>query len=320
MLKQFVALLLCLACLLSLVGCSTPREEQNQPYALSFTDATGYELHLSARPQKVAVLFSSFADIWVIAGGTVDITVGESVERGFAASDVVLVDADSGHNEIDLETLLSAEPDLVIGTADYEGQVQACRFCRENGVPAALFRVETVDDYLGVLDIFCRLTGQGERYERYGTAVKAQVDELLASVAAHDEGTPKILFVRAGSSAKSTKAKTAADHFACAMLTELGCDNIADRAPVLLDGLSLEQIVAQDPQYIFISVMGDEYAARSYISGVFAQDGWRDLTAVRENRYIFLPKDLFQYKPNARWAQAYEYLIELLYPGVIGEN
>jgi hypothetical protein len=30
-----------------------------------------------------------------------------------------------------------------------------------------------------------------------------------------------------------------------------------------------------------------------------------------------LPKDLFHYKPNAKWAQAYQTLIELLWPGLM---
>ena len=63
--------------------------------------------------------------------------------------------------------------------------------------------------------------------------------------------------------------------------------------------------------------MGDEEAAKSYMLELFAAEGWKDLTAVKENRYVFLPKDLFHFKPNARWADAYRYLAELLYPDTV---
>ncbi|MPN53734.1 hypothetical protein SDC9_201400 [bioreactor metagenome] len=46
-----------------------------------------------------------------------------------------------------------------------------------------------------------------------------------------------------------------------------------------------------------------------------AGSGWQRLTAVRTGNYDYLPKDLFQFKPNARWDQAYAYLLKLLYPG-----
>ena len=43
---------------------------------------------------------------------------------------------------------------------------------------------------------------------------------------------------------------------------ELGTYNIAENAPVLLDGLSQEEILMENPDYIFISTMGKEEAAR----------------------------------------------------------
>ena len=47
---------------------------------------------------------------------------------------------------------------------------------------------------------------------------------------------------------------------------------------------------------------------------LWEEEGWKDLAAVREKNYAFLPKELFHFKPNARWAEAYAYLAELLYP------
>ena len=40
------------------------------------------------------------------------------------------------------------------------------------------------------------------------------------------------------------------------------------------------------------------------------------LSAVQEGRVYVLPRELFHYKPNARWAEAYEYLLAILYPDV----
>ena len=38
------------------------------------------------------------------------------------------------------------------------------------------------------------------------------------------------------------------------------------------------------------------------------------LTAVKQDRLILLPKELFHYKPNARWGESYAYLAKILYP------
>lgn len=303
------------------VNTESDTSEINVSFPYSFTDDSGEVVTLDAEPTKVAVLFSSYAEIWTDAGGSVAVTVAETVERGFADDSVTVIDPGSGHSTIDLEALISAEPDFVIGTTDYAGQVDAVSFCRGVGIPAALFRVECFDDYLDVLEIFCDIAGSPENYELYGTSVESEIDALFDSVGEYLESAdaPDILFVRAGSTDSSTKAKTAADNFACAMLDELGVNNIADERGELTGALSLEAIIEADPDYMFITTMGNEAAAIEHMDSMLTSEGWRELSCVKEANYTYLPKEMFHFKPNSRWADAYSMLVELLYPDLIVE-
>ena len=312
--KGITAILLAL---LLLAGCATVEVPVGEGYC-TFTDSTGTVISLPEKPKTVAVLFSSFAEVWTLAGGNVDITVGESVERGFADKKSLLVDSGAGKT-VNIEGLLAAQPDLVIGSADIPAQVEACEAMKRAGIPAALFRVDTFEDYLDMLRVCTQITGNEEAWQRYGAEPERQIKELMAKVRGHLEsgGAPKeILFVRAGSSAAATKAKRAPENFVCTMLGELGASNIADEAPVLLDGLSLEHVMLRDPDHIFLSPMGDEAAAKAHIADLFAGAGWRDLSAVKNGSYTFLQKELFHFKPNARWAEAYKCLAEILYPEI----
>jgi len=284
---------------------------------ITFTDSTGAEVTLEKKPERVAVLFSSFAEIWQLAGGEVITTVGETVERGFASENAVLVDSGAGHSVIDVEALIASEPDFVVGTADYAGQVEAVEICRKSGIPAALFRVETFEDYLSMLSVFCEITHCEDRYETYGEAVKMRVEKAKekASLLAEKAGEPpSILFLRAGSSDRSTKAKTAEDNFVCSMLSELGCKNVAEKNGALIGELSLEAVIEENPSYLFITTMGNELAATEHMQTMLAKEGWRELDCVKSGSYYFLPRELFHFKPNARWDEAYEYLISILYP------
>ena len=303
------------------VNTESDTSEINVSFPYSFTDDSGEVVTLDAEPTKVAVLFSSYAEIWIDAGGSIAVTVAETVERGFADDSVTVIDPGSGHSTIDLEALISAEPDFVIGTTDYAGQVDAVSFCRDAGIPAALFRVECFDDYLDVLEIFCDIAGSPENYELYGTSVESEIDALFDSVGEYLESAdaPDILFVRAGSTDSSTKAKTAADNFACAMLDELGVNNIADERGELTGALSLEAIIEADPDYMFITTMGNEAAAIEHMDSMLTSEGWRELSCVKESNYAYLPKELFHFKPNSRWADAYKMLVELLYPDLAVE-
>lgn len=303
--KCFLCFLLCF----SLSGCE--RGAQNTTNYYTFTDDSGRSVSLSAAPKKVAVLFSSFAEVWTLAGGRVDITVGESVERGFAAKDAVLVDEGAGKT-INTEALVAQQPDFVICSMDIAAQRKAADFLSSHGIATALFRVESFVDYLRMLKVCTDITGDTEAYRQNGDMVKQRVDALLSGC----DGAPKykkILFIRSGSSASSAKAKGKADHFAAAMLQEIGTENIADAAPVLLDGLSEEEILRADPDVIFITTMGKEDAAKSYMQSVLSSSVWQSLSAVKEGRVYFLPRELFQYKPNNRWDKAYEVLIQNVY-------
>lgn len=311
MIRRIVCFVLCFVLL---TGCaSQPAGSNETRYA--FSDDTGALVEVPYKPQKVAVLTSSLADLWITAGGQVDITVYETVERGFAENNVILVDDGAGKT-VNLELLIASGPDFVLFSSDLSGQMQCADALRAAGIPAAGFAVETFPDYLKLLKICTDLLQTPERYETYGLQLQDKVNTLIG-LAQNQADQPQILFVRAGSSAKYTKAKTAANHFVCVMLQELGTHNIADKAPILLDGLSTEDILMADPDAILFTTMGDESAGQAYMESLVADPVWQAMSAVANKKVHQLPKDLFQYKPNARWDEAYTYLIKLLYGDIV---
>ncbi len=318
--KRRIALALGAAALMLpalLSGCKNHGDDQLVPpdppaaYA-SFTDSAGETIVLEEKPERVAVLFSSFAELWQLAGGTVDVTVGESVERGFVPEGTPLVDDGAG-KKIDLERLLIEEPDFVICSGDIAAQAETAETLMELNIPAAQFVVESFSDFLDVLKICTTITGDEAAFERYGTQQEEAIERTLAENSF--EGVD-ILFIRAGSSARSVKAKTSEDHFAAEMLKELGTHNIADDSlledAVVSDTLSIEYILQEDPDYIFFTAMGDEEASRNFVEEMLKEDTWKSLTAVKAGHYAFLEKELFHFKPNGRWAEAYKTLADLL--------
>lgn len=301
-----------------LSGCAKNQNDGPEPpdppaaYA-SFTDSAGETIVLQEKPERVAVLFSSFAELWQLAGGTVAVTVGESVERGFVPEGTPLVDDGAG-KKIDLERLLIEEPDFVICSGDIAAQAETAETLTELDIPAAQFVVESFSDFSDVLKICTDITGDETAFEQYGTTQKQAIDTILAENSF--EGVD-ILFVRAGSSARSVKAKTSEDHFAAEMLKEFGTHNIADDSllagAVLSDTLSIEYILQEDPDYIFFTAMGDEEASQNFVKEMLQESAWQQLSAVRQGNYAFLEKELFHFKPNGRWAEAYETLARLLH-------
>ena len=260
---------------------------------------------------KTACLNSSLADLWQLAGGSVDITVEESVERGFASPEALLVDSASGRN-INTELLVAAEPDLVIGSADTASHVRLSSFLDKAGIDMILVDMDSFDDFLSVFHTLTDITGRSDLYEKYGEGQKTAIEEIIANAAGY-ESKPRVLFVRAGSAFSYVKAKRADDHFAAKIIEDLGAVNIADEYGMLTDSLSLEAVLESNADKILVVPQGDEEASIAYITDLFSQPGWRDVRAIENGSVYFLPKELFHFKPNGRWAEAYEMMEEVLY-------
>lgn len=260
---------------------------------------------------KTACLNSSLADLWKLAGGSVDITVEESVERGFASPEAILVDSASGRN-INTELLVAAEPDLVIGSADTASHVRLSSFLDKAGIDMILVDMDSFDDFLSVFHTLTDITERSDLYEKYGEGQKTAIEEIIANAAGY-ESKPRVLFVRAGSAFSYVKAKRTDDHFAAKIIEDLGAVNIADEYGMLTDSLSLEAVLESNADKILVVPQGDEDASIAYITDLFSQPGWRDVRAIENGSVYFLPKELFHFKPNGRWAEAYEMMEEVLY-------
>nr|WP_325221695.1 ABC transporter substrate-binding protein [uncultured Oscillibacter sp.] len=316
-------LCLLLVLLLALPACGAAAEpagstgpgEIAEPAAgklVSFTDDLGQEFELEP-PQRVAAMIGSFADIWCLAGGrdTLIAAAGDA----WTSFDLGLREdaADLGAvKEPNLEVLLAAEPDLILASVNTAADLELKEPLARAGIPAAYFEVDCFDDYLRMLEVCARLTGQPERYKTYGEDVRARVDAALAR---QDGSAPRVLYVRASGS--SCKAKGSEGSVLGEMLAELGCVNIADGGG-LLENLSLEGVIAGDPDYIFAVLQASdvnvEKARASLEAALLSNPAWGTLRAVREGRFITLDHKLYNLKPNARWGEAYEGLADILYP------
>ena len=303
-----------LICSLVLAGCAPAGESPSSGSAgggerISFTDDLGRTVSL-ARPERVACLIGSFADLWCLAGGR-DVLVA-AADDTWTSFDLGLGEdvANLGAvKEPNVELLLQARPDLVIASCNTDAQVALLDTLESMGLTVAYFQVSSFSDYLNMLDICTRLTGRADCYAQYGQALQDQVDEARAACATL---SPTVLYVRATGS--SCKVKNSRDTVLGEMLADLGCVNIADRSDSLLEQLSLEVILEQDPDFIFAILQGADPtdARRTLEDTLLSNPAWQSLTAVREGRFFVLDDQLYNLKPNARWGDAYEQLADLL--------
>lgn len=317
--KIYLALALCLL----LAGCapsaapgtssgsSSGESTQQETQAVTFTDDLGRQVTVE-NPQRVAVLIGSYADIWCLAGGKD--TLVAAANDAWTSFDLGLgedVANLGGVKETNLEVLLAAQPDLVLASSNTAAQVDLLPTLEQAGLNVAYFMVSNFDEYLHMLDICTQITGREDCYQQYGQALEEQVEQARQRA---DGSQPKVLYVRATGS--SCKVKNSQDSVLGEMLADLDCINIADSQSSLLEQLSLEVILQEDPDFIFAVLQGSDPtdAQRTLDETLLSNPAWQSLTAVKEGRFHVMDDQLYNLKPNARWGEAYEQLAQILYP------
>ena len=309
--KRIIVVVLLLATLFSVTACNGNNENENES-TVTFTDALGREVSVQKNPERVATLLGSFADVWMLAGGELCATAEDAWEDfGLDLGNAVNI---GGAHSPSLELLISADPDLVIASASTASNVEMKETLEAMGITVAYFDVDNFEDYLNMLNICTDITARKDLYEQNGLAIKAQIDNIKAQYA--DANIPdiqrKVLLLRAASS--FVKAKGSRGTILGEMLSDMGCINIADSNTGLLENLSVEVIVREEPHHIFVVTMGsDTEAAKKSLENLIKENpAWNTLDAVKNGRLHVMDKTLFNLKPNDRWAESYEILYEKL--------
>ena len=311
--KRFSALLLAVICLASalLTGCGSRRQEDTppaEPQALTVTDYYGSSVSFDSCPQRVAAVSGSLGEVWLNAGGTlIGVTQDALTERQLGLpEDTAMLGT---IKEPNLEVLLSLEPDFVILSADIASHQTLAETLRELGIPCGQFHEELYQDYLSLLAQFTALTGREELYKTNGLDGQTRIEEILQTSKLDQPRTA--LLIRAYSSGFKAKGS---DILAGAILADFGFVNVLDQYDSLLEDISLEEILQVDPDAIFVTTMGsDTQAALDNLARTMeSSPAWSSLTAIENGQYYVLPKELFHYKPNARWPDSYQYIADIL--------
>ncbi len=279
-------------------------------HTVKFLDGRGKEITINKKPKRVVVLFPSLIDIWIRNGGEL---VG-MVEGGTGtALDIEGVDIVGGFGSVSMEKVISLNPELVILSANSKSHKKLTESLEENNIPVIPVAYEFKDDYFKTAKLFATINDRMDLYKEEAGKIKEEIQEIIDNVPGDNK--PKILIMFAASNALTASGSNST---LGEIFKDLGAINIADDSNDLLNdkNFSIEKIIAEDPDFIFVQTMGsDKEAIEERIkTDAESNPAWSTLSAVKNDRYIVLPNDLYTYKANHRYGEAYRGLAEILYP------
>ncbi len=348
--RSILSIILILAIAMSFVGCTTNQEvnkggdhtaieqdsgdnpskeaNENNPYpeyVLEVTDetvtymSTEGEITVTKKPEKVAILMNSFLDLWYMAGGEAIARVDGTTNVPEEATDIMQL---GKFNAISVEQLVALEPDLVIMSSTVSSQLDMIPILKDNGIEYAPIsgNIAPYQSFQENLYLFTQILDRQDIFDNEIAKITKDVEETIGKVKdVEDKPTAVILF------ASTSKVQTELSNSLTGEMADLlGVVNVVSDIPI--DGankidFSMERLAEADPDYVLITTMGDVEKCKERIEqDVVSNDAWASLTAVKEGRVHYLPKELFMYRPNAEYPTAFEELGKIVYPEVfLGE-
>lgn len=278
-------------------------EEDDTARATEFVDALGRTVTVATQPKRVISLYASFADLWYEAGGDL-VGIIESSTIPEKAADLPQVGSMSTPN---VEAILALEPDLIIIRAGYSKQEELIDIFESSNITVYATDYNSFDETMMTYKDFCAMNDQMSLYEERGLSMVEKIETIKKEASEYS-----YLLLFATSKSISTKDDNITAHIA----DDMGGVNITKEfsiADETTKQFSFEKILEADPKYIFVQTMGSvEDSKARMASDIESNPAWGSLTAVKEGRFIYLPKDLFLYKPNMKYVESYEYMRDLL--------
>ena len=313
--KKIFMLLLLLLQIMTLSGCGSQNTKETTADSnvfLTITDDAGRKVVLKNKPERVVSLSPSFlgmieaVDCKVIGRatskvGTIPESMKDAQEVGFTYN-------------IDVERVVALKPDCVLALKGQHDKFIS--LLESNNIPVIEIDVRTYKEVQNALKLIGKVYGVQQKGEQAAEKLDNEISKISGKIPKDEK---KIVILHA--SAKNVTVELDGT-IAGSAAKLLGFKNVAagstplsgdpDKTPY-----SLEESVKNNPDLIFITSMGTDAAIENRLrSDVQSNPAWNSLQAVRENKIVFLPEQLFLINPGLQYPKAVEYMAKTVYPEV----
>ena len=297
-LKQIGIILVLLSMLVSIfTGC------QPQFKAGTYTDDTGRQVDINEVPERIVSFGPSITEILFALGlGEKVVGVSDFSDYPEAAKDKAKV---GNAFSPSIETVVGLEPDLVL-TVEHE---QLNKELETLGLTYLVLDPEDIDGILKNIELVGNVTGKGKEAED----LKGDMTTRISNVRDKANGATKVsVFFIIDATDPGNPWTAGAGSFINDIIDMVGGRNVA----AIITGdwvqMSIEQIVASDPDIVIIQTMmgGVPTISKETLE---AHPAWKEMTAVKQGKIAFINGDLVS-RPGPRIVEGIEEMAKKIHP------
>ena len=300
---------LLIAATLALTACGLPVADEERGSYASITDDNGRTVLFDKKPERIVVTSASFLEPLYAVGGSV---VGRPESKTKVPPEAKDVPRIGRVYQIDAEKIIALKPDLVILNKGMNEKLVDT--LNANYVKTLVLDMKSYEDVKREIGIFAALTGEKEKGEALVQKMDADIDAVRTSI---PQEKKRVAIIHSTGQGLSVQLDGS---IAGSIAVMLGWENTAAGMPALDKNpdaapYSMETLVAQNPDIIFVTSMGEEAEIRASMEAMFAESpAWQSVGAIRDGRVYYLPQEMFLFSPGIDYPKAVQYMARLVYP------
>ncbi|MCX5909917.1 MAG: cobalamin-binding protein [Deltaproteobacteria bacterium] len=284
-----------------ILGIIVPLLITAKAFSATFTDEAGRNLELPSTPKRMIATAPSVTEI-LFALGLGDRVVGVSSYCNYPA-EALHKEKIGGYINPSLEKIVELRPDLVMGTAD--GDLKAfMNKVTGLGIPVYVANPKTVADVLHSIRKIGEVTGATDAAARLTSSMQKRIDTVKQKVAGRSP--PRVLHILS----YDPLISSAGGSFVDDLIRIAGGTNVAAQARGRHPRLSLEEVIARDPEVIILSGMLSQDPLREQREW-WAR--WKKISAVGHGRVHVIDADLIL-RPSPRIVDGLEEMARVIHP------
>ena len=265
-----------------------------------FIDEMGRSLDLDIPPSRIISLAPHITEI-LFALGLEEQVVGVTRYSDYpeAARQKERI---GSYVRLNIEKIVSLEPDLVISTAGGNPREAVDRLAKL-GIKVFVIHPKKIEDIYTNIRSIGAITGR----KKEGSAMAARLEKRVKDIVSRLEGLsrPKVFFQLGASPLYTAGSKTFVDD----LLRKAGGENIAGREKIRYPVYSMEEVISRQPEVIFAMPHGSE---RNVDANAYWKK-WSIIPAVKNGRVFQVDPSIVN-RPSPRIAEGLEIVARTLHP------
>ncbi|MDY7517319.1 ABC transporter substrate-binding protein [Bacillus thuringiensis] len=289
-----------------LIGCSAKGDEkasatktEKGKEKIEITDLSGRKVTFDKVPESFATLSMGGMDIIHALGGKI---VGRPDTKLTLPDELKKAQVIGNAHQPNFEQIVSLKPDVLVANNGFQKNVPTVE---GQGTQVIISSANSVQDIQKNIELY----GTVMKKEDKAKEIIQKMNDQMKKYEKKSDVKALLVYGAPGTYLAALPTSLSGD-----ILEKTGGKNIASDFPETKEypqyaQLSVERIIEANPDVIYLITHGDPKSVKKAFEGeMMKNEAWKNLEAVKQNRVVILPPDLFGSNPGTKVTEAMDFM------------